>query len=478
MNERTTLPNAAIAAAFFLLFAVCLCWPIFYTGQYFIFADTQSYLRGGEKIWDVFFQLLPATPADPQAASQAGGAAAPEALTVNDEGRNTAGRSFPYSAFASMVFQIGGPLAVAFAQAVLTTVMICFLITREARQSPYVLVIGAALIAALSGLPFYASYLMPDVFGGLVILFGVLLVRDIDRFGNWALLLLLALSGFSAAAHYGNIPLMFGIVMVALGVRLLRGRLGWKPLILGLIAISVAPLTNLGASSAVLNDPSVTPQRLPIILARSLNDGPGLWYLRDVCPEADLALCEIYGDSFSSDTYWFLWSDEGVLSLPKDQFDRVRSEEWKVVLGAFMSYPVEQSKSLFSNIAFQVVRVGVSQIYVADGFVEDYAPIDVEAGPTVDFLGTFDRIIPLATLASVILIAGVGLFAGMSSRWIDMFVVLGLGLLGNAFIFGGLSYSVDRYQGRIAWVIPVMAFLFLAETMARRRTAASGLQAA
>ena len=478
MRERTSLPSAAFAATFFLLFAVCLCWPVFYTGQYFVFADTQSYLRGGAKIWDVFFQLLPSAPADPQAASQSGDPAAAAALTVNDQGRNTSGRSFPYSAFASMVFQIGGPLAVAFAQAVLATVMICFLITREARQSPYVLVIGAALIAAVTGLPFYTSYLMPDVFGGFVILFGVLLVRDIDRFGIRGLLLLLALSGFGAAAHYGNIPLMFGIVLVALGVRLLRGRLGWKPLALGLIAASLAPLANLGASTAVLKEPSVTPQRLPIILARSLNDGPALWYLRDVCPEADLALCEIYGDNFSSDTYWFLWSDEGVISLPKDQFDRVRSEELKVVLGAFMSYPVAQTKSLLSNIAYQLVRVGVSQVYVADGFVEDYEPIDVPAGPTVDFLGTFDRIIPWATLASVILIAGVAIFAGMSSRWIDMFVVLGLGLLGNAFIFGGLSYSVDRYQGRIAWVIPVMAFLFLAETMARRRTAASGLQAA
>ena len=42
-------------------------------------------------------------------------------------------------------------------------------------------------------------------------------------------------------------------------------------------------------------------------------------------------------------------------------------------------------------------------------------------------------------------------------------VVLVVGLLANAAIFGGLSAPVDRYQARVAWLVPLLALVLLIE---------------
>ncbi len=41
-----------------------------------------------------------------------------------------------------------------------------------------------------------------------------------------------------------------------------------------------------------------------------------------------------------------------------------------------------------------------------------------------------------------------------------MLLVAVAGLAINAAIFGGLSVPVDRYQGRVVWIVPVLAALF------------------
>ena len=41
-----------------------------------------------------------------------------------------------------------------------------------------------------------------------------------------------------------------------------------------------------------------------------------------------------------------------------------------------------------------------------------------------------------------------------------MLLVAVAGLAINAAIFGGLSVPVDRYQGRVVWIIPALAALF------------------
>jgi uncharacterized membrane protein YtjA (UPF0391 family) len=41
-----------------------------------------------------------------------------------------------------------------------------------------------------------------------------------------------------------------------------------------------------------------------------------------------------------------------------------------------------------------------------------------------------------------------------------LFVVI-IGLVANAFIFGGLSAPADRYQARVIWLVPLLALLYV-----------------
>ncbi|UOQ80807.1 hypothetical protein [Hymenobacter sp. 5414T-23] len=42
-------------------------------------------------------------------------------------------------------------------------------------------------------------------------------------------------------------------------------------------------------------------------------------------------------------------------------------------------------------------------------------------------------------------------------------VVLGLGVVANAFVTGGLANVLDRLQSRVAWVVPFVAMLLLVQ---------------
>jgi hypothetical protein len=50
----------------------------------------------------------------------------------------------------------------------------------------------------------------------------------------------------------------------------------------------------------------------------------------------------------------------------------------------------------------------------------------------------------------------------------DLVLMLALALLMNAVVFGGLSAPADRYQGKIAWLVPMLAaMLWLGRRPAR-----------
>lgn len=470
-DGSSAAPSLRIYSICFIAFAVSLCWPILVSGNYYVFPDTASYIRGGDKIWDVFFHLLDRVlDAGQIAASSSDGAAVTETLEVNDRGRNVSGRSFTYSVLISLAFHLAGPIGVALFQAVLATAMISLFLSYETLESPWIVVAGALGTVGLTGLPWYSSYMMPDIFGAFILLFGMILVGRIDDMGPRAILPAVLLVGFAVSTHYGNIILSLVVIPTALALRLMRRRLGMGAILAGIAALSFAPLLNMTASSVVFDEASVTPKRLPIALARSLADGPALWYLQDVCPEADLALCDAYGDNISSDTYWFLWSDEGVLSLSREQFERIKAEEFKVLVGAFKSYPVEQAQAFLGNGAAQLFKIGIDGLQPAVAFDANHRPEIAEAPGSRAFRVFFDDVvIQYTTLASTILLLVSIVAFGLPARWFDMLAVFWIGFFANAYIFGGLSAPIERYQGRIAWLIPLVLIVYLAETASRRR---------
>ncbi len=344
----------------------------------------------------------------------------------------------------------------------MTLWMLFALIGRAALARPGILAATWLYLAAVTTLPWFASYQMPDLMAAAVILWGAILAWRFDDLGPWQRVALTLIAAFAVAAHYGHGPVAAALYALVLLWRLVRRRLTLAVVAAAMFPIFFAPLANLGASSVALDKPSAAPLRLPVLLARSIGDGPARWYLEEACPEAPLAFCEAFGDWVPRNIPQFLWDKDGIDSLTPELLERIRDEEFLVLARAFRAYPVEQTASLFGNAARQVVEVGLGGIRVenADGEVTDHARAVVRI---------FDRVVPIGVWTGAALLLWLALRGRLTRPELETAAVVVLGLLINAGVFGGLSAPVDRYQSRAIWLLPALAGIFLAAGAGRRR---------
>lgn len=462
------------------LLALILCWPMLVTGQIFVFQDTPSYLRGGEVIWGVVSDRLTDVLATPTPSTHRGGGedGTRSALTVNDRGQPVTGRSFTYSTAAYLAHTVGGPLAIAWAQGFVTVFMAFALVGRGTLARPGLMTAGFLVVALLTTWPWYTVYLIPDGLAAVVVMFGMVLAGRLEALSRAQIGVATALAAIAVSTHYGYMPLVLSVVMVALGCRLAASSLRPAMVMVALVPVLAAPLANLGASGAVLEEASVAPRRLPILLARSIQDGPARWYLLDACPEADLTFCEAFGEKVPESIGAFLWAEDGVGALTPEQMNGIRAEEATILTRAFLAYPVEQTASLLGNWGQQIIRIGTRDISAAGKLGSDWQWN--KAGPDTSgarMLRLADVPVAVAAWTGGVVILVLTLGGWLDRRQAGMVVALAAGLLANAAIFGGLSAPVERYQSRLAWLMPILAVVLLCDLAGRWRDNAGQTEA-
>lgn len=442
-----------------LFVGVLLCWPIALSGAIFVFADTPSYFYAGAKIWTLLQEIIASLQQTAIATGPEG--ATSTSLAVGAQGDNAVGRSFIYSVMVFSLDALTGLTSVSVVQGALTTMMVLPLISPAAMERPSVLVLGGILVVLFSGLAFYSVFLMPDIFAAFPILFAASLIRGFDALSRLQQVMLVALAAFAVTTHYGYPLLMAGLVVIVLFWRLVSRRLTLACIAAAIIPVLFSPVANLTASTVVLETPSAAPMRLPILLARSLADGPALWYLQDACPEADLAFCEAFSGNIPTNITELLWEDDGINSLTPEMLQRIRNEEMTILLRAFRAYPIAQTKSLLGNAVRQLSLVGLIMRTAKDLDV-DYRPIAAkdDSGERLLILG--NQIIPVFTLLSALALAGLFVSRQLTRGQIEILMVVLIGYAINAVVFGGLSAPDPRYQGRIAWLLPLLVVLFVA----------------
>ena len=205
---------------------------------------------------------------------------------------------------------------------------------------------------------------------------------------------------------------------------------------------------------------------MPVLLARSIEDGPGRWYLEEECREEDrYAICELF-HPLPKRVYDILWSADGLRSATPDQLARIRAEESEIVLGATMRYPLQQAAASARNTLYQMVLLGTGELLPwpeagADADIHTLAPKNADNYDDA-VLGLFDWITPAFTLLAFAVLAW-RVATGRTQRYLAEVAMLTLfALFINAAIYGGLSAPVDRYQARLAWLIPALLALDLA----------------
>jgi hypothetical protein len=464
-----------------LLFAIVLAlmlWPLAINAAPFYSADSASYLRGGGfgfntglLIVDHWWQGLAGT-----ASVAPAGAGDPKAIVATAIAESGGARSVIYSLVTFLLrFPANSLIALAAAQAatvVLATAIIRRLIAPEVGTGPS-LAAGAAL-ALLTSAPWYSAYAMPDILAGITIAGSVALTVLFDRATLLVRLTLVLLVAFAVTTHGSHLLIAFGTLVTGAAVNLwmCRGspagavrKALWfaSPMVLAVVAL-------LGTSYVAFGEPSLAPKRYPIQLARSVSDGPGYWYLRDHCATERFAICEIYGTNPPRKVNDFLWGPNGVrYRATPEQMERIRAEESRIVRGAFMEHPTDQVVRSIRNSFAQLGEFGLRGLAFGFSMTMEEDPQLKQIGPDRPQLRAIGEwIIYGSFFASLPAIAI--LRRRLRRLEIAALSVAGIGLLANAVVCGTLSGVTDRYQGRVAWVLPALVLIILARLWQERRS--------
>lgn len=436
------LPRVVLFAALW----VVLLWPIAWNGDPLGFPDSEAYYEQGGQVVDRILGAVLPPDAEVAGAADPAEAEANQVYTI---------RSVPFSTMVNVAMRIAGEVG---AVALLSAVT-AWLILLAVRDLPPGRAALAGLVAAgATSLPFYTAQVMADVMAGwLVLIAGLLALRS---WGRWTVAALLVLAFLSIASHYSHVALGL-VLMPALGLVLaIQRRFALAAAVQAplLIALALNVTVGIAAGSGV----SVAPSRLPILLARTLADGPGREYLAETCPESGWTLCDIYPDELPTRVGEALWGSESIIArATTEQRRAIAAEEVPLVLAVLRAHPVDQSAALVRNAVRQLGAIGLDDVRRTEMEILSSREMDLS-------LDRLERDAPIrvvepvqwAAVGAGLLGAAMALAAGGPGARVALGVVA-FGLVVNAAICGGLSAPADRYQGRVIWVLVLMGLALM-----------------
>lgn len=516
-------PAASIIkdGAWVALAAAVLLLPALVWGRPFVFGDTAYYWGWGGDILEALQRPWPG-PGQPWVGGRTlhGWGFATHDASLADLRFNLTwltARSAFYAVPFRLLTNAGGLWLVAAVQALVAAWALKVAMRATApTTSGLVYVAGVAALTAVSSIGFEVGYAMPDLFGGLAVLSATLLTTMPDRIGRIERAGLMGLIVYAVLAHSENSLNM--AAAATLGALVCwRAGAGWRgvldrvtPTILALvIGLAVA-----AGGGAVLGKAFGRPVHMPPFPAgRMLADGAAQAYLRQTCPGAPLAACDLAGKP-PADIEYYLWvypleappsaqqandnrytltqfdrlSTRHVTNAEADQRERFVREQGRLVLGGLKANGVGEARAALLSGVLAVINFGVGHDFdtlvlmapTGQSGLRDrldaLTPGGVECVSQTTSCGRFDlgAVPPVqyaGVLIALVFLIACGFIRGAAPTGeLPNLLTLSLGLvLANAVICGVLSGPYARYQARVEWIIPLGALLLLAQWLERRR---------
>ena len=452
---------------FSLLAALILSWPLLAFGRPAYIQDSAAYYKGGRAA--VSFALAKIDRPE-QIAAGAQSASSPHV----DAAREASGvRSITYSVAA---YILSAPRAtmvlLALVQALAAgAIMVAALgafggLSARGTTVTLLLLSGASTAAVTSFL------VVPDIFAGLLIASMILLAAAQPRLSTGVRVMCAAIAAFAMTAHPSHIPLAGGMTMLGLGYVAIGRyfnspppRWTWAWVVTPLL---VGGLTILALNRVAFGETSLTSKQYPFLLARSVNDGPGRWYLEKNCPELRYTICTLYPNGLpKGGALEFLWGKDGIVERATPaQMDQVRAEEREIVVAAAREYAGYEVRKLSFNIARQMVT---------------FQPYPFEHRLVLDETGTPQLAPAPQTDQALLRVIGLltAISAALGTAWLGwtffkerglrpVIALVFLGILGNAVTCAILSAVSHRYQARVVWLIPLFALALYGALAARK----------
>lgn len=466
----------ASCAALPLLFL----WPAIYNGQPLFSPDTGAYIRGFDAgvvwlsgrttVWTTWSSKLHA----PQEA--AGDSTAEEVTGLQGPTFIIAGRSVSYGALLYLGELLGGLWASIAIQATATLAAVLLTLKHLRLFSWPKFVLAAVTLGLASSLPFFTSYLLPDVFAGLALVAAANVLALGHRMRRWELGFWISILVAAVVFHPTHLVIVVVLLAAAIVARLLSAKISRAGIVALTLAAGIGFASEIVFALVVQNLLGVQISRPPLIIARMVAGGPGASYLYKKCPQARLVACE-FVDRLPSNSDAFLWDSSpttGIYStLPIEKRRELGNEQFRFAAGVLAYDPVGQIAASL-NDAFQQLRmVGFSSEFPSAADLA-YPRLPRVHAERMARSSVWRKDFPIEIFSALTIFVAILSFmfvcVTLIKYWKDVsaelrvicFVIL-LGEVTNALICGAVSGPHERYQARLTWLIPLVALLLCYE---------------
>lgn len=513
-------------AAIIFLGCGLLCWPGLVNKQPFLFFDTYGYaqhavaavtkLSGGKLTLDwpppTSATALPGARGAAPAATSASKTSVSPAGASDADHDVIASRSVYYGGLIAVGLLFGTLYAVCIAQGLAASCIldICFELFGLSLPRR---VAGLLFVSALTPLPFFVSFVMPDVWAGLAILASgccFFLHPTRQPWGYWCSV---AIMSFGALAHTGillDIVLsaalicgtFFAVSINPEALPILRGRSAAPPAVRprsgalaatisavrprsGALAVTIAAVVGLSGSAAftqiVKHSYGHPPINLPFLSARLVADGPGARFIRAGCDHAQLEVCKV-GANLPRNSEDFLWNPDpkvGVWRTVSPQARRtISNQDTAFAISVLKKYPIAVTYHSAVNSLAQFFDIDMS-LFNYSNYEGTALSLNLPRREASNLRATlsFHDAWPMwimeiiyALAASLLCLGSVAAASGGPGErkwWILAFCfACACGVLINAGICGATSGVFGRYQARVFWILGFVSFCVLASSAA------------
>jgi hypothetical protein len=343
-----------------------------------------------------------------------------------------------------------------------------------------VIVVG---LAVLTGLPWYAAQLLPDIWLPDAVLALYLLAFRPRALRGWQRVALVVIVAFAMASHLGTLGVAIGLVAVLIVAAPFALRLALpRPALSGPAIAAVAGVLLALTSNLVLNSEfAFTRGGANFLFGRILQTGIAAQYLEDNCPDPTLRLCT-YRHELPPDGDNWLWDSEGSPLYKLGGWEAFAPEAKRIVTESLRQYPWQHLAAFLQGTFAQLVMVETGEditpwAWHVHDVLEHEAPRAYQRflaarqqQAPFDFAWLNYVHVPIALLSMALLPAVIVLAprGRVSRKAAALAAVVLLALLGNAVICGGLSNPHHRYQSRL---VPLASLAVAIAALTRRAPA-------
>ena len=499
MRHKNGIVSAFVEAGWIAAGAAVLLVPALVSGRPFIFYDSWVFYMWGKDVLAAISHPWPAVgqfPAGRNLWASEAVSALPAIVDVTQFRLTLSAIGSRSVFYAVPVYFLGSLWATAAAQAALVSGVLDLLVRAVGWRHRMAFMGLVVFLTLTTTLPFFAAFIMPDIFTGLSIIAAGLLLFFFDRLPVFPRWILAALIAYAMGAHNSNALLMaaalpIGIAVVGLRTSIRDGFRRSLPVAAAVFAgIAALVLASIGLRM-VFGRPVQNP---PFALGRIIADGPGLAYLQESCETVKYVSCELVDPNRKVNLYTegFMWPQIGEFKFSPefdpDRRERFYAEQWQVVMGAIEHHALGQAKASLTNAFWQLVMFKLRP-EMNDALVETLrmplrrAGITASLTPNVEvcqegdghacnrairewmwrFLQLWQHaVVGLSGLFLIVSIAPALMSRArrMTLATEQLFAIFCCCLVGvNGIICGVLSGPYNRYQARVVWLVPLAALV-------------------